>query len=52
MDRYYITISDDLEPGAVSRVTAGGARATLITARTFEEAAKIYKAVIGKEAAV
>ena len=52
MERYYITISADEEPGAVSRVTEGGARATLITARTFEEAAKIYKAVIGKEAAV
>lgn len=48
MDRYYITISEDQEPGAVSRVTEGGDRATLITARTFEEAAKIYAAAAGK----
>ncbi len=52
MDRYYITISEDEEPVAVSRVTEDGDRATLITARTFEEAAKIYAAAAGKGAAV
>ena len=52
MERYYITISEDQEPGAVSRMTKDGDRTTLITARTFEEAAKIYAAAVGKGAAV
>lgn len=52
MERYYITISADEEPGAVSRVTEGGDRTTLITARTFEEAAKIYDAAARKGGSV
>lgn len=52
MERYYITISTDEEPGAVCRVTEGGDRTTLITAHTFEEAAKIYEAAARKGGSV
>lgn len=50
--RYIITISADDAPATITRPDETGAPVTLITARTFEEAAKIYAAAAGKGAAV